>query len=556
MAYRSRGAAHKQSCILIDCLISGTSDCIQGFTNVTVIFLCMMVPRLLFLFSLQLALPLAAQKLPKQEALPLQQAIDQALANNLGLVAARYRPANFEDSVAIEDAAFDVNLFGSSSLNERRSAASSSSLDSASVPKNETRRARAGADKRLSTGATVTVDSGINRGTSNNNSARNPDYSTDVGISLRQPLLEGAWSEVNLAPLARAQARADQSLFLLRSDALDVIADVEIAYWNLAFAQAARELIASNLSLADSLLDENKERQRLGLVTKLEVLQAETELLNQQEDIIQAERLIEDSEDRLRRLVGDVSLMSDLDGDIAVSPLSSQLPPLRPIGEVVRDTILSDADAQAQEKAIEVARINQILAKDDTKPQLDFVGGVDYLGRDDDGPEAYKGAYRGDGYNWNAGLELRFPWGFREARARTRQAQRNLDEEVVRLYDIKQEKAFAARNAWREVQAGMKRIDVTAQALSANNESFEQERARYGSGLIAYRQVLEAQRDLDQAKRNHLVAIIDSLRALVRMSRVDGTILARNGYSWQQLDRLAQPPILEEHALADEIKNY
>jgi len=68
--------------------------------------------------------------------------------------------------------------------------------------------------------------------------------------------------------------------------------------------------------------------------------------------------------------------------------------------------------------------------------------------------------------------------------------------------------------------------------------------------------VLEAQRDLDQAKRNNLVAIIDSMRALVRMSRVDGTILARNGYSWEQLDRLAEPPVLESHALADELQDY
>ncbi|MGB0416353.1 MAG: TolC family protein, partial [Coraliomargarita sp.] len=212
--------------------------------------------------------------------------------------------------------------------------------------------------------------------------------------------------------------------------------------------------------------------------------------------------------------------------------------------------------AQAQEKAIEVARINKLLAEDDTKPQLDFVGRVDYLGRDDDGEEAYRGAYRADGYNWTAGLEVRFPWGFREARARTRQAQRDLDQEIVLLYDIKQQKALAARNAWREVQSGMKRIGVTAQSLSANEEAFEQERARFGSGLTAYRRVLEAQRDLDQARRNHLVAIIDSTRALVRMSRIDGTILARNGYTWEQLDRLAQPPVLGDHSLADEIQNY
>lgn len=500
---------------------------------------------------------LCAQKVnPAAEFLKLQDAIDQALENNLGLVAARYRSANLQENPSIEEAAFDVNVFGDSTLNERRAAASNSALDSVAVPRSENRRASAGIDKRFGTGATVTVDSGLSRSTSNNNSARNPDYSADVGVSLRQPLLEGAWSEVNLAPLARAQTRADQSQLELRSAAMDVIAEVEIAYWDLAFAQAARQLIETNVNLAESLLEENRERQRLGIVTKLEVLQAETELLNQQEDRIQAERLIEDAEDVLRRVIGDVSMLSDLEGDILVAPLDSQLPDLRPIRDVVHDTILFDADAQAQEKAIEVARINKLLASDRTKPQLDFVGRVDYLGRDDDGEEAYRGAYRGDGYNWSAGVELRFPWGFREARVRTRQAQREVDEEIVRLQDIKQQKAHAARKAWREVQSGMKRIDVTSKALSANMEAFEQERARFASGLIAYRQVLEAQRDLDQAERNYLVAVIDSTRALVRMSRVDGSILQRNGYTWKQLDRLVQPPALEAHALADEIQNY
>ncbi|MFU8847983.1 MAG: TolC family protein [Opitutales bacterium] len=500
---------------------------------------------------------LPAQPLPADEGdiLPLEAAIDQALAHNLGLTTARYRPANQRDNILIEESAFDSSLFGSTSLQEQKAAATTSTLDSASVPQSENRQARLGVDKRLSTGATVTADSGLSRRTSNNNAARNPDYSSSVGLNLRQPLLRDAWARVNLAPLARARLAADQSIFELRSNILDVIAETEIAYWNLAYARADAALIGSSIELAENLLEENRERQRLGLATPLEVLQAETELVNQQEDLIQAEQAIEDAKDALRQVMGNASFLDNLEADtLAVRKLPVDMSALRPMPEVVADTIRSDADALAQEKAIEVQRINKMLADDATRPSLDLVGGVDYLGRDTDGQTAFRGAYSADGYNWNVGLELRLPWGFREARARKRQAERNLEQEKVVLYDLKQQKALAARNVWRATRTGLQRIEVTRKALRLNEQSFEQERARYGSGLVAYRQVLEAQRDYDRARSNYLAAIIDTTRASVRLSRVDGTILERNGFSWEILDELStSAPDLKNHPILKDI---
>ncbi len=502
-------------------------------------------------------LPTTLEANDEIEILQLEQAIDLALANNLGLTTARYRPINARDSILIEEAEFDPSLFGSTSLQEQRAAASASALDNVDAPESKSRQGRIGVDKRFSTGATVTLDTDLGRRTTNNNAARNPDYTSGVGLSLRQPLMRGSWSRINLAPLARARITADQSVFELRSEILDVIAETEIAYWNLAFARADAALINSSIELAETLLEENRERKRLGLVTALEVLQAETELVNQQEDLIQAEQTIDDAEDALRRIMGTASFLEDLDDDqIVVQALPVTMAALRPMPEVVQDTIRSDADALAQERAIEVQRINKILAQDATRPNLDLVGGVDYLGRDDDGRSAYRGAYQGDGYNWNVGVELRMPWGFREARARTRQAERNLEREKITLYDIKQQKALAARNAWRTTRTGLQRIEVTRQALVLNEEAFEQERARYGSGLVAYRQVLEAQRDFDRARSNYLSAIIDTTRASIRLSRVDGTILDRNGFAWQNLDSLGQEaPNLSSHPILQDLRN-
>ncbi len=488
------------------------------------------------------------------DVLTLQEALDEALAYNLGLVSSRYSPANAQDDVIIQESAFDFELFGSVSTSERQSAASSSSLDSTSLPESASRSARAGVDKLFSTGASITLDTNISRSTSNNNSVRNPDYGSDFGLSLRQPLLKDAWSEVNLAPIARARANAQQSEYALRSDILDVLVDTEIAYWNLSFARAARELIQSNLKLATNLLEENKERQRLGLVTPLEVLQSETELTNQEEDLIEAERGIADAEDALRRLMGSTSFTRTINDSVFVEVLPVAMPPLRELDKVVADTLATDTDAKTQELAIEVQRINRLLARDDTRPDLDLFGGLTYLGRDNNGVDSHLGAYHADGYNWNVGLEVRFPWSFRDARARVRQAERNLERAEVRLYDIKQEKALAARNAWRAVQSGLLRIEVTGKALRLNEQSFEQERARYGEGLVPYRSVLEAQRDLDQARRSRLSAVIETLRAIASLSRVDGSILERNGFTWDAMDSISGPADLDSHPLLNDLE--
>lgn len=512
--------------------------------------MCRYLCFLLFTLPVQPTLWSADSVKPAPVELSLERALDAALGNNLGLITDRFTTANQADAVVAAEAQFDVELFGNVSLSERQSAATGSTLDSA-VPTSETRQAGVGASKRLSTGASLTLDSGLNRAASNNNAARNPDYSSDVGLSVRQPLLKDAGQTVNLAPIARAKVQAKQSLFSLRSSILDMLLETEIAYWNLAYAIEARALIASSINLAENLLEENTERERLGLVTPLEVLQAQTELLNQQEDIITAEQSIEDATDRLRILIGEDSLYDQADTILVVRELPQSLPDLPSMQQVVQDTVLADMDAAVQEQQIEVQRINRLLAKDETSLDLDLVGGVSYIGRDTDGESAYRGAYNADGYNWNVGMELRFPLGMRDAKAQLRQAERNLQREEIRLAIIKQEKALAARNAWRAVNAGVKRIEVNRQSLELNRKSFEQERARYGSGLIAYRQVLEAQRDLDRAQSNYLSAIIETLRAYVRLGRVDGSIMERHGYSWETLDLLAESPNTETHPLLD-----
>ncbi len=486
-----------------------------------------------------------------KSSLDLEQALQRALENNLGLYIDRLAAADAAEGVTIEEAAFDWELFAETELTERQAAAASSALDSPAAPESEGRVLRTGAGKTFSTGTNLRLDTGIDRRASNNNAARNPDYSSDVGVTLRQPLLRGAGQRINLAPLARAMTSLDGSLFRLRGQILAVLADTELAYLDLVRARASRELTLSSIEQAEVLLEENRERERLGLVIPLEVLQAETILTQRQEDLIRADRRIADAVDALADLMGTEALNSGAAFDFVVTALPETLPGLPDLDSVVQMALLNDTAASLQERMIEMEQIDRMLAADAVRPELNLIGGLRYSGRDSEGLESFRGAAeRQDGYDWRAGLEVRMPWGSRAARARLRQAERSLETAEIELVRLKQEKAVATRRAWRAVEEGRQRIEVARKALRLSEASFEQERARFQSGATSYRNVLEAQQDLDEARANELGVRADALQALVRLSRIDGTLLERHGYDWQVIEALSPLEDFSEHPLS------
>lgn len=472
--------------------------------------------------------------------LSLTESISLALEQNLGLNVARYNPGIAQDDVLVAEAIFDPSINAGISARERGDPPASA-LDGVTSGRsvNANQRASVGVTKRFSPGTEVGVDTGINRRTTNSAFALlNPDYASDVGLTVRQPLLRGFGETVNLAPIARARAGVRASRFAVRREVLDLIANAEIAYWNLAAARQRQALFLSNLRLAKNLLQENLERQRLGLANRLDVLQAEASLAARSEAVIVAQEDAYNAEDNLRAVMG--MLYQDFAQPITIDPLPEDTPALPDFRMSISGALASDMDSQIQAERIEQFEIDRQVALNRTLPDLDFVAGAGVLGRDDDAYSAYEGAFNSRGYEWSAGLELSFPWGMQAEKARLRSSVRNIYRAEAQLAEIQQELLLRLRTAWRAVASGRERVATTSASLRLNAESFDQERARYASGLINFRNVLEAQRDFDDAKLRHLRAVYDLQRADVALARLDGRLLRRHGFTWDELDSQTQ----------------
>lgn len=476
---------------------------------------------------------LGLSKALRAQPIFLREAVDLALRQNYGLQVTRYEPSLRADQVEIERAAFDSILNAGISTGQTLSPMATSSLEGATAPWKRRDAYGATLSQKLTTGATISLITGMQRMEDNSTYATiNPYYSAQSGVRVVQPLLSGGGVEINLAPMAIAKANYQQSKYELRKGILDLMAETEIAYWNLSANYALKALRETSVNLANALVEENRERSRIGLAMHAEVLEAEAYLAARMENIIVAQQSIENAEDKLRALLGELAFEStDI---LEPQALPQDDPGLPEFVGVVRAAIGQDYDYFIQQEEIEKQRIRLKVARNQNQPSLNLAASLYGLGVDSNAGTGYSNSYKADGNAFEAGLVFSLPIGLRAERAQERIASKQLNMANIELAQVQQNLMAQVRQSWRGVAAGRQRRATTLASLELNLESYQRQHALYRAGLISFRDLLQAQTDLDNARITNLQATYDLIVADVQLKRLTGDILSRNGFSWKE----------------------
>jgi outer membrane protein TolC len=355
----------------------------------------------------------------------------------------------------------------------------------------------------------------------------NPAFTGGLAFTFTQPLLRNFGTEVNRTFITVAQNNAKVEEQVFRDRVLTIIATVEQSYWELVFANENLKVAESALKAAQELLASNRAKAKAGVMSIVDVLQAEAAVASRVEQVLLAEKAVRDQEDQFRRLLNPPE--EELRQDIRLIPLDKPVQTLEPISvdEAIDVALERRPEILQAKKNLETAEANIRFAKNQLLPTLSFQSTAGLAGLGGEGLNMIGRNLSGEFYNYGAGLVLSYPLGNRSAQSQYHKRLLDAQNAKAQLLGVRQQIIVAVREAIRRVQTDFKRIETTRSARILAEKQLQAERERLNVGLSTTRFVLDFQRDLATAQANELRAIVDYNKSLSNLARVKGTTLDR-----------------------------
>ena len=208
--------------------------------------------------------------------------------------------------------------------------------------------------------------------TSATNSTLNPFYSSNLALTFTQPLLRNRSIDNNRRQIRIQKKRLEQSDADFRLRTIDVITQVQRAYWDLVFALRDQQNQLANLNLTRENLKNVEAQISVGVKAPLERAEVQTELANRESALLLAVQGVSVAENNLKQLMFKDPTVPDWAAQI--TPTDSPKFDAAPVN-------LIDALKEARENRPELRRlrlqddINQIdiqYFKNQTKRQIDL----------------------------------------------------------------------------------------------------------------------------------------------------------------------------------------
>lgn len=474
-----------------------------------------------------------AQSVSKDEPLilSLQDGIKLVLQNNLDIIVEQQNPAIMKSDITIQKANFDPTL--TLNLSSDRNIASQGSV----IPGTDNATVNYNADltQRLLSGGTYGLNFTNQRSYTNSTYfIVNPTYTTQLSLTVTQPLLKNFGFEANQAQIriARNNYLISQEVFEAR--VMDMVLWTQQHYWDLVFARQNLRVQQQTLRSAQELLETNKAKAEQGLLASIEVLVAEAGVASQQENVITAEKAIKDAEDNLRQLINlpDHSMMEEF----AILPVDEPVVEAKTFDAkmAVQMAIEKRPDVRRAKVTIITNEIHQRFTKNQLLPSLGFTGSIGLNGLGGNYPDALDQLSSTNFYRWSAGLQLTYPLDNRSARASFARSRAALEQSTFSLKSLEQGVIREVKEAVRRVQTDFKRIESNRKARVLAEKKLEAEKERFNVGLSTTKNVLDFQKDLAWAQGNELRAITDYNKSLANLEKVQGTSLDQHGIVFEE----------------------
>lgn len=399
----------------------------------------------------------------------------------------------------------------------------------------------------------------------------NPYLETRLTFGLTLPLWRGRETDPARAQIKVRAKQREVSETELSLRVMDVVTQVQNAYWNLVAARREREVRADGVALGREQLARSQRQIESGTLAPVELAAAEAELQRRIDSYMASVNAVTQAENGLKMLLAgsrEDSLWGQELAPVDVRPIE---PTVKELGEAVRTGLDKRPELKAVRLLTEANQVQSALAKDQRKPQVNLVAGYSTAGlagtvnttpNPFDGlnaplnnrvnqlsmlaglpplpvggflapPDRFLGGYGralsnlggGSFYTVQGGIQIE--WNPRNRTADAEIAQAAIADRRLKLQMRQAEQGVEAevRNALQALESARARIEAAQASERAASEKLESEIRLFQTGESTNFLVLTRQNELLDSRLRAVIAVLEYNRAVARLEQATGLTL-------------------------------
>ena len=338
--------------------------------------------------------------------------------------------------------------------------------------------------------------------------SRRLDGTGSQTLSFTQPLLKGAWADIDSATVRQARLEERGHRLAFRQTVANLVVAVIGAYRALIGAVRQVEIGEASLQRAREQLDATRALIGAGRVAEREAGRSEAVIANRELALVRARNRLEAAQFALIDIL-------ELDSRIRIRPLEElkagqQDAALAP---TLEDALQNRVDYLQAGLRVEIARIALTVARNNLLP--DVALGLRWTHEDTGRTDSEVRI------NATVPLNDRTP---ALAHLRARNALRKAERNVV---ELRESIDTGLRQALNDVEVGFRLVELAGEARALAERNLTVEEAKFGQGLSSTFEVASSEEELVQAEQAEANAILSWLDALTRLDRTAGRVLDR-----------------------------
>ncbi|HKP67657.1 MAG TPA: TolC family protein, partial [Pyrinomonadaceae bacterium] len=378
--------------------------------------------------------------------------------------------------------------------------------------------------------------------TTNTNATLNPQFPALFTATYTQPIFRNRSfdNQRRLIEIAKKNLSLSDSQF--RQQAIEVIAQVEQAYWNLAFALRFFSVQIDAVKQARAQLESNQRQVAKGVLAPIEIVAATGQIATFEQNVYTAQEGVTRAENTLKALMLPDRAATEWSRPITpVSPINLD-PPQVGLEIAIAEALKGRQEIAQFDASEEVNKIDERFYKNQTKPQIDLV--TSYTSQGLAGsvapgravPPNLVGGFgtslgnliSQDYPSYRVGVQISLPWGNTIAKA-------NLGRTLAEGTRLQNQRAQAeqtieseVRNALQALRSSEAAVQAAAASRAAAEQLYDSEQRQFKAGTTTFYLVLQRQDELLQARSRELLAQTNLNKAISEFQRSTGATLTAN----------------------------